>query len=764
MKSSKVKIILGVFTLFVLLMGGAFYYASTKLKPEEIKKMVIIQTQKVFPKSSVELSNVDISLGFNVKVNLEKFQINLPKDGARVDMLAVDHLVIKIPIWAIITNSGVIEIQLDAPMMNYQEFSEGNNWTVAMDLKDTNATDSKNDDKKNTDLSSANSAVDFFGKSKVNVRLSDVKVKYGLRDNSNGEIKVSKFLIKGLNFESSTAFEIQSNAKFVMKDESVVSFDTLAIGQFNIADLVKNGSVTSNVNVKVSNISKTGLELKIPDVITDVEVLLKKDGELSGKSTTVFEGQNKITANFKMTKQIEINDIVVDIVMKDIANILGLDKSIDMSKSKLSAKGKILYTADKKIEPTFSFNINPGIGYSKEGIVAITTASGEMKGKTLSAKAKTDVLEGVVNSVVNGEYDANQKFDMAKLSPFQIRVTASGMKVPEKLIRSKLWDKKTEEEKEKEESLKEVATNKAAPKKDLGVLPPTEVLVDWSNINVGGEDFSGKGRIVTSNKTIAISDMNFKFSKGTGKLTQTMTLGKNTSESKFNFEINSLNISSFKAFLPPFIENFSGNFTGKVSGSATMFATVGKMPLYDVSVQTEATKGEIKKLNIGEFINPILANIPVVKDQVKDKQLKLDGNFETLNLKGRFTNAQYQLASFDFVGIDKKVQITGSGDIYPIAGKENSKMEVNFTDNTGKISDVLQKNVGTKVLPIKLSGPGFGLKPDYGYTVQKLAKGAMKTKGEEKLKEVVQKNIDKIVPDNAKEKVKGLLNGLFKKK
>ena len=40
----------------------------------------------------------------------------------------------------------------------------------------------------------------------------------------------------------------------------------------------------------------------------------------------------------------------------------------------------------------------------------------------------------------------------------------------------------------------------------------------------------------------------------------------------------------------------------------------------------------------------------------------------------------------------------------------------------------------------------------------------MKTKGEEKLKEVVQKNIDKIVPDNAKEKVKGLLNGLFKKK
>lgn len=763
MKSSKVKIILGVFTLFIVLMGGALYYASTKLKPEEIKKIVITQTQKVFPKSSVELSSVDISLGFNVKVNLEKFQINLPKDGSTVEMLAVDHLVIKVPIWAIITNSGVIEIQLDAPLMNYQEFNEGNNWTFAMDLKDPK-TNEPNEDKKPADMSNANSAVDFFGKSKVNVKFSDVKVKYGLRDNSNGEIKVSKFLIKGLNFESATAFEIQSNAKFVMKDESIVSFDTLAIGQFNISDLVKNGSVTSNVNVKVSNITKTGLELKIPDVITDVEVLLKKDGELSGKSTTIFEGQNKVTANFKMTKQIEINDIVVDIVMKDIAAILGLDKSIDMSKSKLTAKGRVIYTADKKIDPNVSFSINPGIGYSKEGIVATTTASGEMKGKNISAKSKTDVLEGVVNSVVSGEYDPNQKFDMSQLSPFQIRVSAAGMRVPEKLIRSKLWDKKPEEEKEKEEVAKDAKSNNAAAKKDIGVLPPTEVLVDWTNINVGGEDFSGRGRIVTSNKTIAISDMNFKFSKGNGKLSQTMTIGKNTSESKFSFEVSSLNISAFKAFLPPFIENFSGNFTGKVSGAATMYATAGKMPLYDVSVQTEATKGEIKKLNIGEFINPILANIPVVKDQVKDKQLKLDGNFETLNLKGRFTNSQYQLSSFDFVGIDKKVQITGAGEIYPIAGKENSKMEVNFIDNTGKISDVLQKNVGTKVLPIKLTGPGFGLKPDYGYTVQKLAKGAMKTKGEEKLKEVVQKNIDKIVPENAKEKVKGILNGLFKKK
>jgi hypothetical protein len=115
-----------------------------------------------------------------------------------------------------------------------------------------------------------------------------------LRDNSKGEVKVSRFLIKGLNFESSTAFEIASNAKFVMKDNSAVGFDTIAIGEFNVADLINNGSVSSLIIVKINNIFKTGLDWKFPEITTNVNFMLKKDGELSGKFTTSFEAQNKI--------------------------------------------------------------------------------------------------------------------------------------------------------------------------------------------------------------------------------------------------------------------------------------------------------------------------------------------------------------------------------------------------------------------------------------------------------------------------------------
>lgn len=763
MKSSKMKILGIALAIFVILVGGLFYYASSKLRPEEIKKLTIEQTKKVFPKADVTLQNVQIGWGLNFKINLEKLVLKTTKDNQSVDMMSVDQLVVKVPIWSILTGSGVIEVKLDEPMMNYHEFKEGNNWTYAMGEKKTPEEKKKEEEKAKE--GGATKSLAFFGKSKINVKLSDVAVKYSLRDNSKGEIKVSRFLIKGLNFESSTAFEVASKAKFTMKDQSVVAFDTIAIGEFNIADLMKNGSVSSLVIVKVNNISKTGLEWKFPEITTNIDVLLKKDGELSGKLTTTFESQNKITANFKMTKQVEISDISADIILKDVAAIMGLDKSIDMSKAKLSAKGNVEYGEDKKINANINFAISPGVGYSKDGISASTTVAGDFKGKDLSAKVKTEVLDGVVNTSISGQFDPNEKFDMAKLHPFDIHVVANGMKIPEKVIRSKLWDKKPEEAKaeESKKSAKAAQASAEQPAAPPVGLPPSSINVEWSNINIGGEDFSGRGKIVTSLTAIAIDNMNFKFSKGTGKLTQTMTLGKNASDSKFNLEIANLNMSSFKAFLPPFIENFSGTFTGKVNGTATMFKSA-KPPVYDVNVIAEAKKGEIKKLNLSDYINPLLANIPVVKDKMKDKQVKIDGNFETFTMKGRFTNSQYNISSFDFVGLDKKVQVSGSGEIYPQPGSSKlSAMEVNFVDNTGKISEVLLANVGTKVLPIRVTGPGFDMKPDYGYTVSKLAKGAVKTKGQEALKKVIDKNLDKLVPEAAKEKVKGLLNGLFKK-
>lgn len=760
-KTNKFKIIGIIAAVVVVLLLGIIYFASTKLNPEEIRKTVIVQTQKVFPNATVALSDIKIGWGLNFKIELHNFALNT-KDprGATVEMMSVQELIVKVPIWAIITNGGIIEIQMDKPLMNYAEFPIGNNWTYAMGDKK----DDKEEKTPEEKAAAQEKAIGFLGKSKINVKFSDVVVKYSLRSKSNGEIGISRFIVKGLNFESSTAFEIASNAKFVMADKSQVTFNTIAIGEINIADLVKNGSVSSLVIVKLNNIAKTGLEWKFPEVTTNINFLLQKNGEISGKVQTSFESQNKIAADFKMTKQIEISNISVDIILKDIGLIMGLDRAIDLSKAKLNAKGSLVYTEDKKIDSDLSFTIAPGIGYSKDGIVATTSVEGSFIKKDINVHVKTDVLGGLVDTLISGEYDPNEKFDMKALKPFDVKVTANRLKIPEKIIQEKLWAKKDPAVAAKEEAEAEEARAEAAKAgKPAPGLPPANVNVTWSNISVGGEDFSGHGKIVVSPQAIAVDNMAFKFAKGTGKLTQTMRLGTKSNESVFDLGLSELNLNSFKPFLPPFIDNFSGIFSGKINGSATLFKG-SKPPRYDVNVALDAKNGEIKKLNISDYINPILSSIPIVKDQVGNKELKIDGNFETLNMKGRFMDTIYNIASFNFIGINKKVEITGSGTIYPLPGSPNqSSMDVYFIEH-GKIGEMLQKNIGQKVLPIRVVGPGFSMKPEIQFTVSRIAKGALKTKGADAAQKIINKNIDKVIPEKAKEQVKGLLNGLFKKK
>ena len=81
MKTNKFKIIGIVAAVFVLLIAGVVYFASTKLNPEEIRKIAITQTEKVFPKGKASLENISISWGLNFKIQLHKFAINTTNPG-----------------------------------------------------------------------------------------------------------------------------------------------------------------------------------------------------------------------------------------------------------------------------------------------------------------------------------------------------------------------------------------------------------------------------------------------------------------------------------------------------------------------------------------------------------------------------------------------------------------------------------------------------------------------------------------------------------
>ena len=118
MKSSKLKIIGGVLAVLILIFAGIMSYASSKLNSEEIRKAAIEATQKVFPNATANLENVEIKWGLNFRIELKKFLLQTKDPEEKpVDLAYVESLDVKIPIWAILTNGGVVEIEMDKPLV-----------------------------------------------------------------------------------------------------------------------------------------------------------------------------------------------------------------------------------------------------------------------------------------------------------------------------------------------------------------------------------------------------------------------------------------------------------------------------------------------------------------------------------------------------------------------------------------------------------------------------------------------------------------------
>ena len=93
--------------------------------------------------------------------------------------------------------------------------------------------------------------------------------------------------------------------------------------------------------------------------------------------------------------------------------------------------------------------------------------------------------------------------------------------------------------------------------------------------------------------------------------------------------------------------------------------------------------------------------------------------------------------------------------LYPLSKSKKGIVEMNIVDKGEKLIKNLKKNIGSDTLPMRLTGYGLDLKPDYGYTIRKASKGAIKTQGKKQVKKAVEKLLKK-------DKLKKVFKGLFK--
>jgi hypothetical protein len=791
------KILLSCFLIFIIGVTGLFYYVSTKISPEELRLTLQQEVQKAIPNSIVDLGPIEYSLGANIKFQLTRLDIK-SKNKLKNDLFKVKGVEIKIPIWSIITGGGDIDVLVNKPQIYYKQFKKTDNWSIALKKKSSKSKkvkskkapeaekNKKGDLKEKTDGQITLPV--FLTKSKLNLKLLNIQVDYLLKNKDKGKLDVSKFILKDIGLNHQTAFVIDSDLSFKNKTNKI-SLHTLIIGEFNVSDILSKPEFKTTIEIKVGKIKMSDFSAyELPAINTKLNVMINKKGHVAGDASTNFLDRNVMDFNFSVNgDNVLVSKVKTLLFIQDLAKIINLQLvGIDYSATKLALDGDL---SIKKgvLRPALSLKLSPAIKVSLGGLKAQGEVSGTLKAKKLSLNLKNKIFDGPVNVSLDTNIDINNPPNgPSKMSPIVVSIDGNGIQVPKDYIREALYGKSAQSPKAKtaknsepkeEKSTTPVGSSKtSAPakvKESPVLLPPLRLGLNLKGINIGGEDLAINGKVIVAGNSIATKKVKFKYSRGSGSLNHTTKITNLKSVNKFDFSMTDLNLSSLKVFLPPMLESVSGFFSGSASGEATL-PNIGT-PKYNVIIDTKAINGELKGLNISEHVNGLVSKLTILKGKVDaNKKYDVDGNFERLIFKGNLKTYEHQIKTFDFVGVDKKIEINGSGKIVMLPQKNRSEMKINFKDNTGSVSKTLKKEAGTEILPLRLKGTGYELVVDYPYTIKKLAKSAYKTKGKAKIKKIVNKKLkkklgkkaeslaDKLLKGKGKKKINKLLDGLFK--
>ncbi len=762
MKMSRLKIIsillIGVVSISI---GGLVYVLKTKINEDEIRILAIDKIKEVFPKAKVKLGKVKIGVGINVSLSVDKFSLNLPARQKSIEMISVDDLSFKIPILSILMGGGDIEIILDKPQLTYIEMGDKSNWQLAMkstdlakpQLKSKKVTSDYNkiNQRKNTESKSILMPA-FIANSSIDLKLNEVLVNYDLDNGKEGRVFIKKFVMKNLGFENLAAYELVSKMNFSLAKDDNISLEILLIGQFSLKDFLEKGDLLSKAHLKLSHFSFSQHPYQLPNIKSDIDFKLHRDGKLQGKLGSELVNSS-LSLNFSMDKgNVHLSKIKAKLYLKELLSILNNPElSSHSDKSALHLNG-ILAIEKGLLHPQVNFSITPDLPIVFNGIKSLAKANGSLKGSRFRVKTRVKIFSGEVESSLLGDFNLNNQNPFhKKLKNYKLKINANGIVLNETFLRKTIYGKKVKKPSPEKEGISQ--TSKETRSNAFLLLPKGKVSLYWKNIKVGDQDFNGGGEWSTHFSTIRTSLVNFQYGKGKGKLFHVSKMYKDRVDNRFDLKMTRLNLDGLNGLLPEQISEVKGTATGRVGGTIS----TGKVLKYDLDVKLNASQGELKGIDIKGYTEAAfkaVSKIPVLKDKIDpNKKIDVDGNFEKLFLLGKFKQDHYKLSKFSFWGIKKMIEIQARGNIYP---NPKGKEGVVYADikEFKTISPQLKKYTSTDAFPVRLKGYGLFLKPDYSYSIKKIAELGLAKK---------KKALTKKAKDEAKDKLKNLLKGKGKK-
>lgn len=735
--------------IFLSLIGSGWYLVQKRLNPEEIKKLTQNELSKVFPNGSVQLGEVDISIGFTSEIKILKLSIDIKNKRRNISLLKLNNVSVKIPAWSILRGEGAIDIALDSPLIIYEEFNKTNNWQFAIGQES----------KKEEPSSSGNETLpdEFLSRFKLNLIIS--KLDFLKKDTEGKELnlKVSSLEINDFNFLRPINFKLASKLKLPFDKSDNIDFETILDGTLDLSSYFKDKTFAGVCNFNFENIKFSLLKgQNIPDI--NGEVKFSADSSLKvTKNIQISAGEvAKLNLNVNIDKNminININQIKAEVIIIKLLSLFNIqEKRLNIGQS------KVLITGDaqlgKKIIPNLNVKISSPIEFKHKTKLNIMEFNSLLSKGQLSVNTELKAMDGIIKIELMNKFNVNSLPEsLGQLNNIVVKVKANGVNINKNFIESftTKHNGKTKKVKAKSEQMDLLNLFVGLPKADVSIsLRNSMLLSDSLEGTINTHIVQGKIK----------SEISLNLLKGKINLENTTIAQKKRITSKFTFGVNKLKFNSIQEMLPPNLGKISGNINLKSSGTLSFDRYINNIQ-HKIKFDLNASKGKIKHFNLSQYLNNIIKKIPVLHKSLKNRSYKINQTFERLSVKSTLSTMKYNFKKIYFKGLNNKIEIKSSGFIFPNSKKKQSKINVSYLDHTGLISKPLAKNFDTKELPLMLKGYGFSLTPDYKYTISKLSKNKLKKikkKQTKKLKKSIKKEIDKKIKNK---KIKNLLNGFL---
>jgi hypothetical protein len=738
------KIILSIIILFTVLASSTLFFITTKINPELIKKTTIEAIEKNIPGATAKIGTINYSLGSSVTLNIENVLLSEKKNKNK--LLELKVLAVKIPILAILTSGGTIDVFTDAPVIFVRKRGDQLNWTDAIGKKVSEVV--KDDSSKSKIDVKSIELPSFINKSKINFKLNDLRLLIDLGKNQKSELNISTVQVKDLSLNKSTAFEVASSIKFQIEKNQFFTTNIQVIGEAKLGSIIEKGILDLSTKVSISKTKMDNLDIVIPNVKGKAKItgsLNDINVDLDVGVDQIISFQSKINI---MESKVSAKKIVLELVPEEAIKIFG--ESVKSPLRKVSFAGvklKVLggatldltkshFYPDLKISTIKSVEID-----AAEGLTVFSTIDGVIQGESVSINVKNKTLNGVISANVSTSINPlNIPSDISKLKPIKVNINLSHLKVPRELLQNILWGESTNKQ-------NEIAVEKkleVTAKGEKVLLPKVTVKLSGDRILVGDQETSLKGKIVVFKDKISSKDILLKY--GEGKLSTVFsTVIHNTSKitNEFKIILNQVDVSAFNALFPPFINDIKGKYNGIVKGNVN----IGSKINYTVNANITGVNGEIKKLNLKKILKPLIDKYAKGKaNSLKD----FSNKFDSLKLSTLLTEKVAKLNSFEMIGYENSSRITAVGYISMI--DKNSKVKGKLSSTS--LTPILKKNTGLTEIPYLMRGEGYVLLPNISYTAERLASGAAKEAVKKETKKIKKK-----LKKEAEKKIKNLLKG-----